>query len=113
MATFMLISENFRNRLCRVLRKYEEDEYGKGGTCPLSAVIEKAPTINLPELHTFQESDGSLFQICGFSREDAESRANNEPWRKKPFTWQGSAVPWPGMYSVNLAPWAGEEDPQA
>lgn len=111
MATFMLISENFRNRLCRVLRKYE-DEHEKGMIVvpPLSAVIEKTPTINLPELHTFQEADGSLFEICGFSREDAETRANCESWRKKPFTWQASAVPWPGMYSVNLPPWPGEED---
>lgn len=111
MAAFMLIGENFRHRLARVLQKYEESHESRiiiG--ISLHTLMEKAPTINLPELHTFQEADGSLFEICGFSREDAETRANNETWRKKPFTWQASAVPWPGMYSVNLPAWPGEED---
>lgn len=112
MARLFLVAEVHRQGIVRALRRYAEEHAQSPIHFPYPQLIEQAATMDLPELHVFQEADGHQFMVCGWDQVDAAHRANQEPFRKQPLRWVACyGVPWPGVYgSVNLAPWPDPDD---
>jgi hypothetical protein len=83
MAKFFLVTDSYRDAIVRILQQYAKERALTPIHFPYPALVEQAPTITLPELHVFRETDGAEFAVCGWDKEDAWQRTSQELWRKQ------------------------------
>jgi hypothetical protein len=105
-AKFLLIDNDFRDGLIRQMRKRVdelEERFGVGLSHaePPKAYIyhlERAPVIELPEIHIFQDDNGDRWQVVAWSKEEAQAYIEAQAFITKPTTWKGSSTAYPGLH---------------
>src|ERR1041385_649826 len=104
MSEWLLIGENFREGVARQLEARAE-QIGSGLGMPSNTrarVVRNAPTIRLPEIHTFIDARGSEFAVCGWDEADCREHLKRDGRAELPVEWSSSSTVWPGLYVVNL-----------
>lgn len=91
---YFLLTSNYQKDLPALLQKEGFED--------LAHALLSAPTVQLPELHTFIDSQNYEYQIIGWDREDAQCRLESDPRIDLPVTWSSSWLAFPSRSPVCL-----------
>lgn len=109
MTKYILIEERFVDGLVNQLKLRltglsEQGVTGNQVHPPRSYIflLENAPTIEIPNVYLFKDSDGDTWHIVAWSEEQARAYLESQPYIASPLTFVGSSPAYPGYSPIRI-----------